>query len=280
MNSHNFALNDPDENVTVFNDGLDVLNCKYCSIDTFKDQKQNFSQKGISVICFNIRSFIKNADEFLGYLINCEHTFDIIVLTETWAKDETHTLCHIPGYVSVHNFRSDRRGGGVSIFVKETIRFDTIETLNISSDSIESAAITIYCPDSDKKINVLGIYRPPKGDANLFINKLSDTLSQNNFTSDETIITGDFNICLLKENHSLVTDHFMNMMRTYFFHPLITRPTRFKNNSATIIDHIWVNSVTKVDSCIFYCDITDHCPVFCRISIPFEYKNKLAKVKV
>ena len=278
MNHNNLELNDPDVNIALLNNGLDVFNCKYCSIDTFKDLKQNFEQKGLSVICFNIRSFNKNGDEFLGYLSNCEHDFDIIILTETWAKDETHILCHIPGYESSHNYRADRRGGGVSIFVKNTYRFNIIETLNISNESFESAAITLFYPDSEKRINVLGLYRPPGGDTNLFVEKLSDVISQNNFSSDETIITGDFNICLLKENYSPITANFVNMMRAFFFRPVITRPTRFKDNSATVIDHIWSNSVAEVDSYIFYCDITDHCPVFCRLGIPFEDKNNLVKV--
>ena len=167
----------------------------------------------------------------------------------------------------------------MSIFVKDMYRFEVIETLNISCDFLESTAITLVFPDSEKKLNVLGLYRPPKGDTAQFIDKLSDIISQNDFTSEETIITGDFDICLLNENHSLVTANFMNMMRAFFFRPLITRPTRFKENSATVIDHIWVNSVNTVDSYIFYCDITDHCPVFCRIGIPVENKKKLVKVR-
>ena len=279
MNHDDLTLNDPDENIVLLNEGLDVYNCRYCSIDTFKILKENFNHKGLSVVCFNIRSFDKNADEFLGYLESCEHDFDIIILTETWAKDETHTLCHITGYESVHNFRLNRRGGGVSIFVKEKYRFNAIENSNISTDSIESVAITLSYPNSDKKINVLGLYRPPKGDSNLFIDRLSDIINQNDLSSKDTIITGDFNICLLNEDHSTITANFMNMMSAFFFRPLITRPTRFGDNIATVIDHIWVNTPTKVESYIFYCDITDHCPVFCRIGIPVENSNELVEVK-
>ena len=93
----------------------------------------------------------------------------------------------------------------------------------------------------------------------------------------ETVITGDFNICLLKEEHSEQTKNFMNMMKEYSFLPLITRPTRFFDNGATVIDHIWTNSPVTVNSYIFYCDITDHCPVYCRQNIPFETENKLEK---
>ena len=72
---------------------------------------------------------------------NCEHDFDIIVLTETWAKDESQTLCHIPGYNAAHNHRENRKGGGVSIFVKESINFSVTEDSKLSSDCIESVAI-------------------------------------------------------------------------------------------------------------------------------------------
>ena len=70
----------------------------------------------------------KNAGEFLGNLTNCEHNFDIIILTETRAKDDTQTQCHIPGSESRHNYRSERRGGGVSIFVNKSHRLDVTET--------------------------------------------------------------------------------------------------------------------------------------------------------
>ena len=93
------------------------------------------------------------------------------------------------------------------------------------------------------------------------------------------MIAGDFNICLLNENHSQQTTNFINMMRGFFFRPLITRPTRFQNNSATVIDHIWTNSTSTTNNFIFYCDITDHCPVYCRIDTPLAIGNDQVKVK-
>ena len=105
---------DPDANINILNENLDVFNCKYTSVDTFKNIKQNFVH-GLSLICFNIRSFNKNSEEFLAYLTNTNHIFDIIILTETWGKDDTHTLFTIPGYNSLHNYRKNKRGGGVSL---------------------------------------------------------------------------------------------------------------------------------------------------------------------
>ena len=84
--SRNDESLDPDVNFGIFNNNNDAFNCKYYSIDTFKSTMQHFSDYGLSIMCFNIRSFSKNGEEFLGYLHNCGHPFDGIVLTETWAK--------------------------------------------------------------------------------------------------------------------------------------------------------------------------------------------------
>ena len=280
MNTDNLRHIDPDENVSILNENSDVFEiCKYCSIDTFKYLKQSFTQNGLSIVCFNIRSFNRNADEFLAYLACCEHDFDVIVLTETWAKDETHGLCHIPGYSSAHNFRTNKKGGGVSIFVKNSYKIEILDHIDISNDALESIGLTIHYPATTKKINIIGIYRTPKGNFQDFIDQLDAIINQNSLVTTETIITGDFNICLLNENHSLVTANFMNMMRAYFFRPIITRPTRFKENTATAIDHIWVNSETKIEGHIFYCDITDHCPVYCRINLPIIEKNEKIRMK-
>ena len=277
MNHYQLSQRDPN-NINLFEDD-DIYNCKYISVDSFQGIKQTFSDTGLSVICFNIRSFSKNSEEFLGYISNCNHSFDVIVLTETWAKDETHYLCQIPGYNSLNNYRKNRRGGGVSIFIKDVYKYTPIDELNISEEVLESIGVTVHYPKSDRSIDVVGVYRPPNKSINDATDKLRYLISEKLLHRKETIITGDFNICLLREEHSEQTKNFMNMMKEYFFRPLITRPTRFFDNGATVIDHIWTNSPVTVKSYIFYCDITDHCPVYCRLNIPFEKENKLKKIK-
>ena len=155
----------------------------------------------------------KNSEEFLGYLSNCKHSFDIIVLTETWAKDETHYLFQIPGYNSIHNFRKDKRGGGISIFIKDTYKYIPIDELDISGEAFESIGVTVFYPNSERSINIMGVYRPPNTSVNEATNKLRDLINENLLPNKETIITGDLNICLLKEGHSEETTNFINMMK-------------------------------------------------------------------
>ena len=131
--SRNDESLDPDVNFGIFNNNNDAFICKYYSIDTFKSTMQHFTDNGLSIMCFSIRSFSKNGEEFLGYLQNCGYHFDAIVLTETWTKNETQSLCHIPGYQAVHNSRPDQTGGGVSIFIKDTLDVEVIDELNKST---------------------------------------------------------------------------------------------------------------------------------------------------
>ena len=274
MNGDHLLNFDPDVNIQLLNNNLDVYNCKYTSAENFKNIAKTFNENGLSIVSFNIRSFEKNNEEFLAYLTNCNHIFDIIILTETWGKDETHTLLHIPGYQSIHNNRKEKRGGGVSIFIKDSFKFMPITTLDISEEALETVAAKIYSPNSPKSTNVMGVYRPPRGNINDATNNLKDIITNNQFHRDNTIIAGDFNICLMNEDYSPQISNFTNMMREFFFRPLITRPTRFTENSATIIDHIWTNYAIDIDSYIFYCDITDHCPIYCRLNIPFQQDKK------
>ena len=45
MNHHNFTLNDLDENVSLLNEVLDILNCKSFSTDAVKDLKYILANK-------------------------------------------------------------------------------------------------------------------------------------------------------------------------------------------------------------------------------------------
>ena len=64
------------------------------------------------------------------------------------------------------------------------------------------------------------------------------------------------------ENHSK-TGEFNDIMFAHHFIPVINKPTRVRDKSATLIDNIFTNNI-ETDSVqgIFYTDITDHFPIF------------------
>lgn len=62
----------------------------------------------------------------------------------------------------------------------------------------------------------------------------------------QSILAGDFNIDIGSPVVIDGSENFLNKLSFAHFIPCITRPTRINNNSATIIDRIWINSLTKL----------------------------------
>ena len=74
---------------------------------------------------------------------------------------------------------------------------------------------------------------------------------------------GDFNLDLLKIDENQHIKDFTNIMFSTAFYPLISRPTRISNTSATLIDNIFVNKIEESYKCgILFTDLSDHLPVF------------------
>ena len=57
-------------------------------------------------------------------------------------------------------------------------------------------------------------------------------------------LCGDFNLDLLKYNNNLPTKRFMAMMFSLGMFPLISKPSRITDVSATLIDNIFTNELT------------------------------------
>ena len=75
----------------------------------------------------------------------------------------------------------------------------------------------------------------------------------------ETIL----NIDLFKHQEPSGTKHFNDMMYSLCLYPLIDKPTRITESSATLIDYIFTNELRHNLTCgILFNDINDHLPVF------------------
>ena len=86
---------------------------------------------------------------------------------------------------------------GSVFFVNDYIKHEAIDLMNISNDIFQSVAVRVTCTESNKIFNILGIYRPPiDTNINPFSDSLRDILSQNMLSSNDTVIAGDFNICI------------------------------------------------------------------------------------
>ena len=119
INSSPLSHIDPDENY-FSSDGPSIDgSVKYYSSGEYNDMIQNFNSDYVSVITYNIRSFSANEETLFTLLDSLVSYPQIIVLTETWFSEDNKF--EINGYNGYHTVRSDRRSGGVSVYVSKSL---------------------------------------------------------------------------------------------------------------------------------------------------------------
>ena len=80
----------------------------------------NTSKSEIKCVCMNARSIINKKNE-LNIMVD-DIKPHIIEITESWANDDiTDAELGLEGYVMFRKDRMGRRGGGVLLYIKETI---------------------------------------------------------------------------------------------------------------------------------------------------------------
>merc|ERR1712002_780136 len=139
---------------------------------------------------------------------------------------------------------------------------------------LEDIWLELLLPKS-KPIVIGTCYRTPKN--NKIIDCLESTMSK--LQPDcETIILGDFNICLL--NNSDFKNRYMDTLNSYNFTQLIEEPTRVTQNTITLIDHIHSNSTDKIcQSGVIKSGISDHYIIYCTRKVVKGQINKHNTVK-
>ncbi|KAL3285448.1 hypothetical protein HHI36_024172 [Cryptolaemus montrouzieri] len=100
-------------------------------------------------------------DELKTFISRKVH--DVIILVETWLKEELTELFQIKNYRSVHSCRSTKSGGGSAIYVRKNLDFtvslcETVEKVN------NFVKITL----KDSNASFCAIYRQNKSDIDTF----------------------------------------------------------------------------------------------------------------
>ena len=85
------------------------------------------------------------------------------------------------------------------------------------------------------------------------------------------------NINFLKFNEHTQTGEFLDKLYANNILPIITKPTRPTDHTATLIDHIYTNCSQNFIAGILTVDITDHLPIFCLVRIQPTRNNSNKK---
>lgn len=156
------------------------------------------------------------------------------MLTETWIKSESEVIkLMLPNYTHYYNFRKNTRGGGVSIFVHESMKHSFIEDLCEQDNHFLWIHLNKYCLD----IGV--IYKPERTNHNDFI----ETYTLQVQKRKRIILFGDFNYNLLKPDR--YTKNYINVTTENGLQILNSTVakycTRETSTTKSTLDHVCTN---------------------------------------
>lgn len=108
---------------------------KYYDLDELCDVLTETSNH-LSVMSANSRSLLKHTVEYqalFDYLISRKSfKFDILCFVESWLNCDNCNLAHFDGYSHVMKLKtSTSRGGGLSIFIEENVKYVLRNDLNL-----------------------------------------------------------------------------------------------------------------------------------------------------
>jgi len=193
-----------------------------------------------SIFYLNIRGINSKFEELLSLLKNFTKLPDCVVLVETWLRPEIAAYFTINGYTAHHLFRTDKRGGGISVYVStefSQIRFSSTDIIDKDLELLK-IELRIDCTP----YNLFSIYRPPNGDIEHFLSKIEYSISMN--PNINTFLIGDFNIDLFDRGDFGAAFKLKSLLVSAGFALDINRITRLNPSTytkGTLIDHIWTN---------------------------------------
>ena len=187
--------------------------------------------KNLRICHVNIRSLSRS--KLLAIKTSLVELYDIITISETHLHAGVpNSVFHIEGFHDI--IRNDRGelGGGVAVFVKNTIYYKRV--FKYEKPNIE--AIWLQINSLEGKVLICACYRPPHN--NDFWTDLSGVLDE--VKEDEvrtTLIFGDLNADMKTGNGRKMIQLCDRENLQY----LINEPTRITDTTATILDQILVN---------------------------------------
>ena len=223
------------------------------------DIKHNHYKKhNLSFLSVNIRSLNKNFSklEILLKLLNFNP--DVISVAETWINDKKPPLYSLDGYKFIYKACVDRVGG-VGFFIKDKLKYNIIDNLNINDDKCEDLWIELSL-SKNKKITLGSIYKHPHHNFKDFQSNFVSIIDSLNKDNKNFIAGGDFNIDLNKSNNLI--KNYINEVESQGCLQTVNHLTRIPHNqNSSLIDHVYTNlpQIKIFTETIAY-ELSDHLP--------------------
>ena len=269
---------------------MTLNDCKYYAPSDLTEHinQNSIASDMLSVFGINCRGLttnFENLKHLISDLSTTEFQFDIIGLTEIHSikSNFNYDLHGYQKFIKKERPKGDDGYGGVGMYIKIGMEYEERKDLSVFIPHVVETQFIEF-----KALNrtyICGaIYRPntqPKADIDVAlatIYELVDIIKQEN---KSVILLGDFNIDLLKFESNNKTDDLLNNLFSYGISPIITKPTRITEHSATLIDHIYTNMLNNVcQSGVIVTDLSDHFGTFAMIkNVKHKMQNKPSPIR-
>ena len=230
------------------------------------------------IIHLNIRSLLNKLDKLETLILQTNIDWQVISISETWLTPSLESAFGITSFSSFFCSRSDRRGGGSCIYVK-----DGLEPLKLNPPQFTTAEVVGVSVESPlhKSLYIIQIYKPPSTDNKIFLKELETLLDWIDSKNKTAYITGDFNFDLFTFNTNADTEYFFYTLCSHGFYPTISKATRISATSSSLLDNIFCNDLNVIKgSGVILTDISDHYPIvtFSESKKPVhQNRNKLTR---
>lgn len=231
------------------------------------------SSKHLRILQWNIRG-LNDFDKFdciLVMLDQLHFPVDIIVIGETWLKQDKVSLYNIPGYKSIFSCRHSSNGGLV-VHVKNSISFNV--QCNVHLDGFHHIHVEVTL--NSRIYDIHTFYRPPSFDVNHFLNIFVNILDKSNHIRP-CFLLGDVNVPMNAYSNNVVMKY-RALLESYGFVCSNTFPTR--PISSNILDHAIcrIDDLPRIKNDTISTEQSDHCIVITSLKL-FEEREKLTLTK-
>jgi len=243
-------------------------NTTYSKDENNKEAHVCFSEKGLHTMHLNIQHFMPKFDE-ITLLLNEDNSADIFSFCETFLTDKIETKSiSIAGYNIIRKDRIRSAGGGIIVYVKDTISF--IRRHDLENEDIESIWLQINCIHS-KPYLINFIYRPPSSPQS-WIDAFEKQLNCVELEDIEWCLVGDFNLNCF-EKQLFKNKKWEKLTIDFSLHQYVSSPTRETEHSSSIIDHLYSKFEHISEVFVPKIALSDHYPV------AFTLRSKRTQLK-
>ena len=134
-----------------------------------------------------------------------------------------HNLFKLPQYKNIHLVRRAGKGGGIAVFLHDSLTFNIRHDLSVNNVDIEARVEIIN--KKSKNILIKTQYHHPAGDFNECEAYLNTFLAKSK-TSDKTcFLVGDLNLNLIDYQSNAKVRNFVNLIFQHSLFLIVNKPT-------------------------------------------------------